>query len=158
MMPHRVALAAALAVFTSACAQDTEDDAALAEGSATQTPVPSGAVERVPVRIGTDGPGMDACGGYGVVEGLDPAGDNYLAVRMAPDALAEELDRLAPETGVAMCGGGDLHAGWEGVVYPGEGQSLAECGTGTPVSEPQDYTGPCRSGWVSQEFVSLKAG
>lgn len=106
-----------------------------------------------PVRIGLDGPDFDACGGYGEVTGLNPNGDNFLAVRASPFVGAYELDRLDPSKGVAMC---DYEDGWVGIVYDKTGN--LDCGTGSPVSSPRNYEGPCESGWVSEDFVTLIAG
>ncbi len=106
-----------------------------------------------PVRVGGDGPDLDACGGYGEVTGLNPNGDNFLAVRASPFVGAYELDRLEPGQGVSMC---DYEGGWVGIVYDKSGD--ADCGTGSPVASERDYEGPCESGWVSEDFVTLLAG
>lgn len=52
-------------------------------GDNTATPVMVGAVED-----------LDACTGLGVVSGLDPEGDAFLAVRAAANANAKMLDKL----------------------------------------------------------------
>lgn len=109
----------------------------------------------VAVRIGTDGPDLDACGGFGQVTGLNPEGDNFLAVRSAPTTQAEEIDSLAQGAGVFMC---DYAQGWVGVVYTLSDSDETDCGAGSPVANVQDYSGPCRSGWVSEQYVELIAG
>ncbi len=125
------------------------------EGISVAEQEPSFGIEQRPVRIGFDGPEMDACGGYGEITGLNPDGDNFLSVRAAPDAAGEELDRLTSGTGVSMCENVD---GWIGIVYEGSGAAGTSCGTGSPVADVSDYDGPCRSGWISQRFVELIAG
>jgi hypothetical protein len=122
----------------------------------TEAPAePTFGIEPRPVRIGFDGPEMDACGGYGEITGLNPDGDNFLSVRAAPDVDAEELDTLTSGTGVSMCETAD---GWIGIVYDTSGASGTGCGVSSPVADVRDYSGPCRSGWISQRFVELIAG
>ena len=109
----------------------------------------------MPVKVGSDGPQMDACGIYAEVGNFDPSGEDYLSVRDAPDASTKERDRLAEGKGVSICASAN---GWSGIVYAGEGQDLAECGVGSPVASEQNYTGPCRSGWVSSRYLRQIAG
>ena len=54
--------------------------------------------------------------------------------------------------------------GWIGIVYPPppaaaeEGEEIEElldCGTGSPVPSATVYEGPCRSGWVREEYIRL---
>lgn len=122
-----------------------------------------------PVQIGFDGPRFDACASYGEVTNLNPDGTDTLAVRAAPADSAPETDQLAAGSGVAMC---QKVAGWFGIVYPppaatavasdgGEGEEIAEridCGTGSPIADVRNYEGPCRSGWVRDDYVKLVAG
>lgn len=112
-------------------------------------------IDRRPVRVGFDGPDFDACGSYGEVTGFDPEGDNYLSVRAAPDTSAEELDRITSGTGVSLC---ESENGWHGIVYEGSGAQGTACETGSPVADVQNYSGPCRQGWVSSRFVEVIAG
>ncbi|MDY7098942.1 MAG: SH3 domain-containing protein [Pseudomonadota bacterium] len=111
-------------------------------------------VEPRPVRVGHDGPDLDACAAYGEVRGLNPDGDNFLAVRNAPSPKAAEIDRINEGTGVAICDEAD---GWLGIVYE-DAESAPDCGTGSPVAKEQDYDGPCKSGWVSKTYIELLAG
>lgn len=106
-----------------------------------------------PVRIGIDGPQYDACASYGEVTGLNPRGDNYLSVRDAPSAETKERDRIEPGQGLAICA---QENGWYGVIYSRDDEE--DCGTGSPVETPRNYTGPCRQGWVSKKFVTILAG
>ncbi len=133
-----------------------EFDADPEAAAVTEAPAePTFGIERRPVRIGFDGPEMDACGGYGEITGLNPDGDNFLTVRAAPSTDADEIDRLTSGTGVSMCETAD---GWIGIVYEGSGAAGTGCGVGSPVPNIRDYNGSCRSGWISQRFVELIAG
>ena len=122
---------------------------------------PVGPVERSanvterPVRIGFDGPRFDACAGYGVVANLNPTGENYLPVRAAPAGSASETDRLEAGRGVAMC---QKVGDWFGIVYAPESEEPVDCGTGSPVASVRRYEGPCRSGWVNENYIKLVAG
>ena len=138
-------------LMLAACSGETSDrDAA---GGPTARTLPEVAAQ--PVRIGFDGPRFDACAGYGVVTNLNPRGDNYLSVRAAPNGNAEEIDRLGPNKGVSMC---QQVGNWIGVVYAEEGEGIDRCGTGSPVSSVRVYEGPCKSGWINENFVELVAG
>ena len=78
--------------------------------SASQEP---GKKPQVPVVIQAD-PNFDACGGNGVVEGLDPSGDGFLAVRSGPGSKYGEIDRLYNGEQVYLCA---EKGKWLGVVY-----------------------------------------
>jgi hypothetical protein len=131
----RLAPCAALAAFFAASA------------SAQEAPT-------VPVMVGAV-PDMDACMSLGRVTGLDPAGDNFLAVRAGPGADNAEIDRLAQGHTVNVCEGRD---GWLGVVYAPAGEDFFDCEVGSPVDSHQPYAGPCRSGWVFEDYVEMIAG
>ncbi|MEL6947648.1 MAG: integron [Pseudomonadota bacterium] len=111
------------------------------------------AAQDVPVIIGQDGPGYDACGSSGRVVNLNPDGDNYLSVRARPSVNGAELDRLGPGFVVSMC---SQNGRWIGIVYAPNGQG--SCGVGTPVPSPRPYEGNCRSGWVFNKYIELFAG
>jgi len=162
-----LALSVPLCLVSAGCGEDPEAPAEIAKTSevgsefaieantVTTEPAASFGVDRRPVRIGFDGPDLDACGAYGEITGLNPDGDNFLSVRTAPNAEAEETDRLTSGTGVSLC---ETETGWIGIVYQGAGLTGGDCGTGSPVDDVREYDGPCRSGWVSQRYVELIAG
>ena len=112
-------------------------------------------VSERPVRIGFDGPRFDACAAFGMVTNIGSAEDARLTVRSAPAGTAEEVDALPAGAGVAMC---QRVGGWVGIVYAPEGIDSAGCGTGSPVATVRDYEGPCRSGWVRDDYLKLIAG
>lgn len=111
--------------------------------------------ERVP-RIGLAGDDLDACLSVGEVTGLNPRGDNFLAVRAEPRAKAREKDRLGPGRLVWLC---DEAGDWIGIVYGEDDRDgPADCGVGTPSATVRPYAGPCRSGWVHSRYVTVIAG
>ena len=107
------------------------------------------------VQIGLDGPASDACGGFGKIANLNPRGDNYLSVRIAPSTNARETDRLGPDKSVIIC---EDAKGWVGIVYPSASDDTGQCSLDSPVTERRSYRGSCRSGWVSKAYVAIIAG
>lgn len=150
----RASIAGGCALVLAACKPG--EDPRAGEGPTARS-LPTEVAPR-PVQIGFDGPRFDACSGYGRVTNLNPRGDNYLSVRAAPNGNAEEIDRLGPRKGVSMC---QQVGNWIGVVYAEEGEEgegIDRCGTGSPVSSVRVYEGPCKSGWINENFVELVAG
>ena len=96
--------------------------------------------------------GYDACGSVGVVRGLDPRGDGFLAVRAGPGSDYAMLDKVYSDQLLNVC---DDRGRWLGVVYSHETE---DCGVSTPWPRPAAYTGPCRSGWVYRTYVKDFAG
>ena len=84
-------------------------------------------------------------------------GDVRLSVLAGPNSAAVEIDRLRNGTPVILCDS-SRDGKWSGIVYPAAGQTIADCGTSTPVAKPSPYRGPCRSGWVASTFVVATAG
>ncbi len=161
---HSVMALSVVMITLSACEQyqvdrveESATEAVSAENTEGSVPVvdPKFGIDPRPVRIGFDGPEMDACGGYGEIKELNPDGDNFLTVRAAPTTDADELDRLTSGTGISICETAD---GWIGIVYEGSGAAGTGCGVGSPVPRMREYDGVCRSGWVNQRFVELIAG
>lgn len=103
----------------------------------------------VPVPVGGM-PDMDACMSQGEVRGLNPDGDNFLAVRSGPDGSYDKIDELYEGDLVNMC---SYDGDWIGVVYGGD-----DCEVGSPIDPAEDYAGPCSSGWVYQDYIELTAG
>jgi len=102
-----------------------------------------------PVYVGGEAD-YDACGSVGEVRGLNPNGDNFLAVRSGPGSKNKMLDKVFTGQSLYVC---DEKGGWYGVVY-GRG----DCGVSSPIDMREPYSGPCRSGWVSARFVEIVAG
>lgn len=107
----------------------------------------------VPVTVGGDGPDFDACGGLGRVVGLNPRGDNFLAVRVGPSTRFTKVDEVYTDYALYLC---ETRGEWYGVVYHRSGKP-ADCGVSTP-RRRQPYSGPCRSGWVHGSYVEVIAG
>jgi len=111
--------------------------------------------EQVP-RIGVAGSDLDACLSIGQVTGLNPQGDNFLAVRALPSADSVEKDRLGIGRWLWLC---DKSGEWLGVVYdPDPSAEPGDCGVGSPVETERPYVGRCRWGWVSSRYVEVIAG
>ncbi|ODS00632.1 integron [Methyloceanibacter methanicus] len=105
----------------------------------------------IPVLAGGEAD-FDACGSQGVVRGLDPSGDGFLAVRSGPSSKHAVLDRVYNGAILNLC---DQRGRWLGVVYSHE---TMDCGVGTPWPRRDAYSGPCRSGWVFRKYVADYAG
>lgn len=60
--------------------------------------------------------GLDACTGLGVVSGLKPGGDGFLAVRSGADGNYKLLDKLPEGQEVHICSSAS-DGKWLGVVY-----------------------------------------
>jgi hypothetical protein len=112
------------------------------------TPAQSG---RVPVMAGGNAD-FDACGSQGVVRGLDPQGDGFLAVRAGPGSGYTMLDKVYNGYILNIC---DERENWLGVVCSHE---TMDCRVGTPLPQARPYTGPCLFGWVFRKFVGDFAG
>jgi hypothetical protein len=92
---------------------------------------------------------LDACQGFGEVRGLDPQGDNFLAVRTGPGSKFTKIDELHERNQVWLC---DERGRWIGIVYG------KNCGVSSPIAIRRRYHGPCKSGWVFDKYVKLIAG
>jgi hypothetical protein len=93
--------------------------------------------------------GLDACGSLGKVAATS------LSVRSGPGTTFASTDVLARDATVFVCA--DSRDGrWFGVVY--SSSPAIDCGVTSPVSQPQAYTGACRSGWVRAKWVAIVAG
>lgn len=105
------------------------------------------------VRVGDRGEDLDACPSTGRVFNLNPNGDNFLAVRSGPGSQYPLIDRVHTGYILSLC---ERLADWEGVVYHPTGEWV-DCGVNSPLPL-QDYSGPCRSGWVFGDYVEGIAG
>ncbi|HST36133.1 MAG TPA: hypothetical protein VLK25_05840 [Allosphingosinicella sp.] len=109
------------------------------------------------VRIGFNGPELDACPSQGAVSGLNPRGDNFLTVRRGPGADAGAAGRLGGGHLVNICET-SADGQWLGIVYTRSPALDRDCGTGAPVPRVRAYRGPCLSGWVAARYVRVVAG
>ena len=105
-----------------------------------------------PVKVGGER-SLDACGGVGIVVGLDPKGDNFLAVRSGPGTNYKMIDKLRLGQMYFDC---DVQGNWIGIVY--SPSPNAACGVSSPIRKRQAYRGSCRSGWVFRKYTKLIAG
>jgi len=105
------------------------------------------------IMIGGAG-GLDACGTYGHVIGLNPDGHSHLNMRVGPGLTYDVMARLQLGQPLWICAqDGD----WVGVVYPQDGPDQ-DCGLSSPMAQPQAYAGPCTAGWVHRRYVGPLAG
>jgi hypothetical protein len=115
---------------------------------------PASAWDRPTVPVIIYAEDTDPCSS-GTVEGLNPYGDGFLAVKAGPGANFARIDKLYNGTNVAICG---YHGDWYAVVYSNRGNDLEACNTFTPWRKTMPYTGPCRSGWVHKRWIGNLAG
>jgi hypothetical protein len=130
---------------------------AIAAMSIVTSVLPAHAWDRptVPVLIYADADDDTGPCASGTVEGLNPHGDGFLAVKAGPGANFNRIDKLYNGTNVAICG---YHGDWYAVVYSNRGNDLEACNTFTPWRKTMPYTGPCRSGWVHKHWIGNLAG
>jgi hypothetical protein len=111
--------------------------------------------QAVAVRIGELGPSLAACTAAGTTRHLE-AGET-LPVRSAPFDNGDQVGAIAAGGRFFVCSR-SLDQKWFGIVYD-EGLALKpECGVSEPIAARRNYSGPCKSGWVSTPFVTLIAG
>ncbi|MEX3008632.1 SH3 domain-containing protein [Hoeflea sp. TYP-13] len=101
----------------------------------------------VPVMMWAD-EDLDVCS-LGAVRGLDPNGDNFLAVRAGPGTGHRMLDKIHTDDHVWIF---DENNGWFGVAY---GSQDISC---SPIPADRPYDGPGRKGWVFGKYVKIIAG
>ena len=163
----RIVTCALGALALAACSQSSDEpmtpDGGVTEtASASNAPVDPRTTEDeytgpipLPIKVGGDGPDMDACGTYAEVVEFDASGEDVPYVHDSPSAATKARDKLSAGQGVKVCATQD---DFSGIVYAGEGQSLTDCNTDSPLATEQNYTGPCRSGWVDNRFLKMTAG
>lgn len=148
-----------LSLVLASCGEAVRDDhftnavdpAASAPAAEATTEVPP-----LPVRVGEMGSSFAACTTAGTTRQVDAGG--ALPVRAAP------FDRAAQSGAVAAAGrfficSRSIDQRWFGIVWDEAADGLAaRCGVSSPLPGRQNYTGPCRSGWVQSAFVKVIAG
>lgn len=101
----------------------------------------------VPVMMEADGD-LDTCS-LGKVVGLNPKGDNFLAVRAGPGTNFKMLDKIHTNDQVWMF---SESKNWVGIVY---GSQDINC---SPIKTDKPYSGPGKKGWVHKKFITVLAG
>jgi hypothetical protein len=116
---------------------------------------PASAGERltVPVIVYAD-QDTDSCSS-GDVEGLNPRGDGFLAVKAGPGENFARIDKLYNGQHVYICG---YHGDWYAVVYASRASDPVGCNVMQGWRKTMPYIGPCRSGWVHKRWVGNLAG
>lgn len=108
----------------------------------------------VPVLVGGEAD-YDACGAVGAVQGLNPDGDGFLAVRSGPGTAYAQRHLLYENDQVILC---DHRGEWIAVVFAQPDAPEVECGLSSPIAERRAYAGPCRWGWAHENWITLIAG
>ena len=106
--------------------------------------------QSVPVKIYWD-EDLDPCG-YGVVRGLNPNRDGFLAVRTGPGTSYGLVDKIFEEQELYLC---DYSDGWHGVLYTKKG---TDCFENVPQGRVSDYNGRCWHGWAHENWILFLAG
>ena len=106
----------------------------------------------VPVIVGGE-QDYDACGSGGTVEGLNPRGDGFLAVKAGPGVNFERIDKLYNGMQLYICG---EQGDWFAIVYSQTGSWSERCnGRGqchTPVHAALDGSTAAGSARSLDEF------
>jgi uncharacterized protein YgiM (DUF1202 family) len=97
----------------------------------------------VPIQVPQGGGQMGDCP-TSYVDGLNPNGDNFLAVRTGPGTGHAKIDEIHTGDVVAVC---DVRGAWFGVLYDG-----SNTGTGYRARHRM------RSGWVHSRYLRDLAG
>jgi hypothetical protein len=142
---HASYLAAGRTIHTTAA--DCRVRGGQFHGGAGSGAVASASADAVAVVIGGEA-NAPACAKRGAVA----TQGGTLSVRRGPGTNYARVDSIANGGRVHFC---DWSADetWVGVVYPGSGN--ADCGVDTPRREPGPYTGACRTGWISSQYVRV---
>lgn len=113
------------------------------------------AADNVVTSVIVGGNNLDACPSLGVVSGLKPEGNGFLAVRSGANAKYALIDKLLEGQKVFICNT-STDGNWFGVVYSHE--NIDDCGVSSPVTPAQPYKGKCKSGWVNAHWIKVLAG
>jgi hypothetical protein len=97
----------------------------------------------VPIRV-PQGDGQAADCATSHVDGLNPNGDNFLAVRSGPGSDYRKLDEIHTGDVVAVC---DARGPWRGVFY-----------TGSNIGNGHRDLHKRRAGWVHSRYLRDLAG
>jgi len=94
---------------------------------------------------------LDPCSN-GVVVGLDPRGDGFLAVKSGPGLRYRRIDKLYNGEKIYVCG---RRGDWLAIVYS---RHNSGCGVTSPWVRTLPYTGPCAVGWTHRRWIEIWAG
>lgn len=93
------------------------------------------------------------CESIGEVRGLKAGGEGFLAVRAGPGSDRALVDKLGNGRRVYLCRG---EGRWVSVLYPDPDSKGLRCGAAS--ADIAKYRGPCKSGWVHWNWISIIAG
>jgi hypothetical protein len=111
------------------------------------------AADAVPVVVGED-PEINACPSLGVPK--NPDADGTIAVYDGPFEGNVRVDSLAEGREFFICTM-PADSDWWGIIYAPEDDVDMDCGVSAAL-DTQDYSGPCRSGWVAKDSIQMTAG
>ncbi len=122
--------------------------ATIALVASTLTAVAAHAFPVGPVRIKSE-PGLDACGGAGLV--------TVSTVLYSTDKSGfYNFKKVDAAQIVTMCDSKTVDGvEYVGVVYSTKAR---DCKISKDADKPAGYSGPCQSGWIKAEYVTLVAG
>jgi hypothetical protein len=106
---------------------------------------------RLDVPVVMEASDLDPCSN-GVVTGLDPRGDGFLAVKSGPGLSYRRIDKLFNGEKIYVCG---RRGDWMPIVYS---RRSSNCNVTSPWVKTLPYTGPCLAGWVHRRWVEVWAG
>ena len=109
---------------------------------------------KTPVYYGGD-ENIDACSSFAQVNNLGKGPDAFLAVKDEPNLKAKRVDKIFSGQKLWICEA-TKDGKWYGVVYPTTENQ--DCGVTTVIKNRKPYATPCKSGWVSQKYVTIVAG
>ena len=106
----------------------------------------------VPVMYGKEKE-LDACPSGGEIKAVSKISTQAVSLRAGPGKTFAAVAKLKLGQNFAMC---DSRPGWIGiVVFP---NVKDRCGVDVSVDKPVPYKGPCKSGWVAEQFVHQISG
>lgn len=153
VMAHGAALAALVLAACSDAQAPPADKAAPAPQARASEQVGHGGAGVRPVMLSSEAGDLDPCALAMIND--PPTGPEQGAVMVFGAATTDldMVDTLMHTDKVWVCEtSGDMH----GIVYPPDGEM--DCQLSSPVSGSKPYRGPCRTGWVKQEWVQITAG
>ncbi len=99
---------------------------------------------------------LDPCMSLAQVNNLGKGPDAFLAVKDEPNLKAKRIDKIFSGQKLWICED-SKDGNWYGVVYPTTENQDCDVNN-ISIKNRKTYTGPCKSGWVSQKYVTIVAG
>jgi hypothetical protein len=147
MMAHSAAM---FALVLAACGAAEAPPAEQSGPATAAAPVGQGGVGARPVMLSGKPGNPDPCARAMIYD--PPSGPEQGAVMVFGAATTDLdfVDTLMHTDTVWVC---ETSGDMLGIVYPSDGE--ADCELSAPPSGTERYRGPCRMGWVKQEWVQI---